>query len=282
MTTLKTLLGLILAAACAAGASAAPPTQVGDTFISVNYQTLPGYVTDQRNDTTLFYLGADGTCKQIYEQDSALGFVYYSQTATGTYTYTPTPGNPNEAVLKVSFPDVPEYNQFTLEFTADTSGSMPLEADSIYTSSFYMLLPAPNPFLSNVSNRVTLRPADTAITGFVIGGSKSRFVLVRAVGPGLSQFGVAPASANPTLQLFSGSSLVGTGQNWGAVTGYDAQAITLVSGLVGAFALQPGSNDTVFFGLLAPGPYTVQGRDSTAGASGATALMEVYILPYSG
>jgi len=282
MTFHKILLGLALPAAFAAVATAAPPTQVGDTFISVNYQTLPGYVTDQRNDTMLFYLGADGSCKQIYEQDEALGLVFYSPTATGTYTFVPTAGNPNEAVLRVSFPDVPEYNQFTLTFTTDTAGSVALDADSIGTSSFYMLLPAPNQFLANVSNRVTLRPADSAITGFVIGGSANRLVLVRAVGPGLAQFGVDRASANPTLQLFSGSSLVATGQKWEAVTGYDAQAVRLISGLVGAFALQPGSNDTVFFGSLAPGAYTVQGRDTTAGASGATVLMEVYILPYSG
>ena len=282
MPSFKTLLGLILSAACAGVASAAPPTQVGDTFVSVNYQTLPGYVTDQRNETTLFYLAADGSCKQVHDQDDTLGSVYYGATATGTYSYVPTPGNPNEAVLTVIFPDVPQYNQFRLEFTTDTAGTVALNAGSIGTSSFYMLLPAANPFLANVSNRVTLRAADTAITGFVIAGSASRLVLVRAVGPGLGQFGVSAASANPTLQLFSGSSLVGTGQKWGAVTGYDAQAITLVSGLAGAFALQPGSNDAVFFGSLAPGAYTVQGRDFTAAASGATALMEVYILPYSG
>jgi hypothetical protein len=153
---------------------------------------------------------------------------------------------------------------------------------SIATEVFSILQPADNSFLTNLSNRVTLRPADTAITGFVIGGTESRYVLVRAIGPGLAQFGVGPVSARPSLSIFAGASPEASGQPWGAFSGYDSQAMGWIFQLAGAFPLQAGSNDAVFFGLLGPGAYTAQVQDSTSGAAGAAALVEVYILPFSG
>jgi hypothetical protein len=52
--------------------------------------------------------------------------------------------------------------------------------------------------------------------------------------------------------------------------------------MAGAFALQPGSKDVAYFSVLSPGVYTAQSFDTTAPATGGSALTEVYILPYSG
>jgi len=128
---------------------------------------------------------------------------------------------------------------------------------------------------------VILRTSDVAVTGFVIEGTGSRFVLIRAVGPGLTQFAVSPISKNPSMTIYSSSSAPVSGQPWGSVSGYDAQAIQWISNIAGAFPLPAASNDQVYFALLAPGSYTVQATDSTVGASGGNALVEVYILPYS-
>lgn len=274
---------MLAALGCAglAVARAAPPTQVGNTFFSTTFQTDPGYSTDEMQFAELYYLGTDGTCMRLYSMDQALGLVSYGPTLSGTYTYVPAPGNPGHAVLTVSFPDAPLVNSFALEFTGDTQGSV-TGISSIATQVFSILQPADNSFLTNLSNRVTLRPADTAITGFVIGGTGSRLVLVRAVGPGLAQFGVGPVSARPALSIFAGASLAASGQPWGAFPGYDADAMAWIFQHAGAFALQAGSYDAVYFGLLGPGAYTAQVQDPTSGAAGAAALVEVYILPYSG
>lgn len=281
---MKTSNALILAALGYAGLAvvrAAPPTQVGNTLFSTAFQTDPGYVTDERQSAELYYLGADGTCMRLYSWDEALGFVSYGPTLSGTYTFVPAAGNPGEAVLTVSFPDAPLFNSFTLEFSGDAQGSV-TGISSIATEVFSILQPADNSFLTNLSNRVALRPADTAITGFVIGGTESRYVLVRAVGPGLAQFGVGLVSARPALSIFAGPSPVASGQPWGALPGYDAEAMAWIFQRVGAFPLKAGSSDAVFFGLLGPGAYTAQVQDPTSGAAGAAALIEVYILPYSG
>jgi hypothetical protein len=177
---------------------------------------------------------------------------------------------------------VPQYYGYTLEFASDTQGTITAGVSTIGTESFSMLLPAPNPFLMNVSNRVVLRATDTAITGFVIGGTGNRLVLVRAVGQGLTPFGVAPVSGSPALSLFLGPTLAGSGAPWGSVPGYDVQAMNWIFNLAGAFSLPSGSSDAAFFGVLSPGAYTAQVHDATVGSSGGTALVEIYILPYSG
>jgi len=263
-------------------ARALPPTQLGDSFVTLDYQTYPGFITDEAHDTELFYLAPDGTCKQLYARTEALGFVSYSPTLTGTYTYVPTVGNPNEATLNISFPSARQYYGGKLEFSGDTEGSVNLGTNTIGAESFSILVASPNSYLVNVSNRVTIRPSETAITGFVIGGSASRLVLVRAVGPGLVQFGVNPASASPEMSLYSGANVTASAQPWGSVTGYDTQAMSWIFNLVGAFPLQSGSGDVVFFGTLSPGAYTALAVDPSAPATGASALIEVYILPYSG
>ena len=255
---------------------------VGNSFIILQWNLI------DNGSTEVFYLGSDGTFKRLsYGVIDGQGLPpTYEPSQTGTYTYAPTSGNQDEATLTIITPA--GNNPIVLEFTGDTSGYLSTPGFGGYPlpgeSGFSFLLATPNTFLTNVSNRVTLRPADTAVTGFVIEGTESRLVLIRTVGPTLSQFGVKPVSANPTFGLFSGTGtdLIAPGQDWGSVTGYDAQAMAWIFGIAGAFPLQSGSNDVVYFGLLNPGTYTVQSSDATTPTTGASALTEVYILPYSG
>ena len=278
MPTILSCMALAILAAPASraqgSAPALPPASIGNSFFILNWDFL-GNGSNQ-----LFYLGSDGTCIQL--SDAVLNGAglppKYQPSQTGTYTYIPTPGNPSEATLTVTM--VGGGDTFILEFTGASTGFFSAPG----ANGFSFLLATPNTFLTNVSNRVTLRPTDIAVTGFVIEGTASRIVLIRTVGPTLAEFGVKPVSANPALGLFSGTGtdMIASGQDWGSVTGYDAQAMDRIFGIAGAFPLLSGSNDVVYFGLLGPGIYTVQSSDATTPATGASALTEVYILPYSG
>jgi hypothetical protein len=255
-------------------APALPPASIGNSFVSLYWNFL------NNGSKELFYLGSDGTCMQLSDAftDGQGLPPKYQPSQAGTYTYIPTAGNPDEATLTIT--TAAGSGQFVLEFTGDSYGFF----ISPGVSEFSFLLASPNTFLTNVSNRVTLRPVDTAVTGFVIEGTESRLVLIRTVGPTLAQFGVNPVSANPSVGLYmgTGTDLLASGQRWGSVTGFDVQAMSWIFGIAGAFPLQSGSNDVVYFGVLSPGAYTVQSSDATVPASGASALTEVYILPYSG
>jgi hypothetical protein len=124
--------------------------------------------------------------------------------------------------------------------------------------------------LINLSSRARIGPAAgrTLITGFVIGGTETKRVLLRAIGPALTGFGVAGAIPNPRLQLYNGSGqLVLENDDW---TGSDtAAAFTQV----GAFALAGGARDAALLTNLAPGAYTMHVLD---GGDTGVALAEIY------
>jgi len=133
---------------------------------------------------------------------------------------------------------------------------------------------SPGQKLLNIATRATAGAGDnTLIAGFVVPPGAAKRVLVRGVGPGLAQFGVAGVLAQPTLQLLSGSTTVAQNTNW--TTSADRDAIATSSASVGAFGL--ATNDSAVILTLAPGNYTAQ-VTGPAAATGV-ALVEVYELP---
>ena len=109
------------------------------------------------------------------------------------------------------------------------------------------------------------------IAGFVVPAGAGKRVLVRAVGPGLTPFGVTGVLAQPVLQLQSGSTVVAQNTNW--TTSADRDAITAGSSQSGAFALSAG--DSALIATLAPGNYTV--LVTGVGATSGIALIVVNI-----
>jgi hypothetical protein len=130
--------------------------------------------------------------------------------------------------------------------------------------------------LVNVSTRTTLAANGSAITGFVIGGSGPRRVLVRAVGPGLASFGVNAALNNPQIMLWRGSTMIGQNDDFSSGANVDASLPGQFT-RVGAFALTPGSRDAAIIATLDPGAYSAQIKGGTATETGEV-LLEVYFL----
>ena len=123
---------------------------------------------------------------------------------------------------------------------------------------------------TNLSARTAVGSGDAIlISGFAIKGTGLKRVLVRAVGPGMSQFGVGGVLTDPRLQLFSESQMLQTNDDWGG-----GAALAATFGQVGAFALPPGSKDAALVAMLPLGTYTAQ-VDSADGTRGI-ALVEVY------
>ena len=66
--------------------------------------------------------------------------------------------------------------------------------------------------LANISTRLPVQTGDNAlIGGFIITGTQPKKVIIRAIGPSLS---LAGKLANPVLELFSGSTLLESNDNW--------------------------------------------------------------------
>ena len=125
--------------------------------------------------------------------------------------------------------------------------------------------------LADLATRGQIVAGSPLITGFTVGGTAPRTVLVRAVGPSLGMFGVQGALAAPKLQLFNGAgALVLENSGWTSAPGV-AAAIAQT----GAFPFAAnGGADAAAVATLAPGSYSMQVVDRTG--TGGIALAEVY------
>ncbi len=132
---------------------------------------------------------------------------------------------------------------------------------------------ATTPRLVNLSALKRIAAGSALTAGFVIGGEMPVTVLVRAVGPSLTPLGVTGVLSDPRLELYAGSRVLATNDDWLR----DAQ-LAGVAQSVGAFALNDaGGKDAALVITLPPGNYSARVSGS-AGSSGQ-ALVEVYEVP---
>ena len=123
--------------------------------------------------------------------------------------------------------------------------------------------------LINLSSRAKVGTGESVlITGFVIGGTESKKVLIRAAGPALAAFGLTSTLPNPTIKIYQSLSLIAQNDDWSKD---DAAEIARL----GAFAFTAGSKDAALLATLAPGAYTAQISDPSGTGTGVT-LAEIY------
>jgi uncharacterized protein GlcG (DUF336 family) len=123
--------------------------------------------------------------------------------------------------------------------------------------------------LANISTRVSAGTGDNRlIGGFIISGTASKKVIIRAMGPSLNQFGVTSALSDPTLELHdSTGAIIATNDNW-ADSQHDEIEQTGIA--------PTNELESAIVKTLPPGAYTalVDGKNGGTG----TALVEVYDL----
>jgi hypothetical protein len=132
--------------------------------------------------------------------------------------------------------------------------------------------------LGNISTRSFVQTDNNVmIGGFVVQGTGTKRVIIRAIGPELSQFGVPDPLANPSLELHNATgALIGSNDDWqqtiiGGVITHSQVADIQNSGHAPA-----NPSESAIIAELPPGNYTaiVRGVNNTTGV----ALVEVYDL----
>lgn len=121
----------------------------------------------------------------------------------------------------------------------------------------------------NISTRAEVRTDDQVlIGGFIVTGNDPKEVVLRAIGPSLTDFGITNALPDPILELRAvDGSLITMNDNW-----KDTQ-----QGAIEASGFQPQSDlESAILTTLDPGNYTaiVRGKDDTTGVG----LVEGYDL----
>jgi YVTN family beta-propeller protein len=142
----------------------------------------------------------------------------------------------------------------------------------------YDVSPLPDSQLGNISTRAFVQTGDNVmIGGFIVQGIQPKRVIIRAIGPELSRFGVPDVLVDPTLELHdSMGGLIASNDNW---------VRTIIGGIITSNQVRdiqasghaPGdARESAIIADLPPGNYTaiVRGVNDTTGV----ALAEVYDL----
>jgi hypothetical protein len=123
----------------------------------------------------------------------------------------------------------------------------------------------------NVSTRGRVgTDPDVMIAGFFVGGSESKRILVRGIGPSLTNSGITGALANPTIELHNANgATIDTNDDW--------QSSPQASEIQASGIAPSNPKESAMLDLLAPSSYTaiIRGVNNTTGIGS----VEVYQLP---
>jgi len=187
---------------------------------------------------------------------------FTSSNAATISSYRRDPPNSIESALLVAL-DPGDYTAIVKSFSdAQQSATQGVALFEVYD------LRASGSRLGNVSTRGQVGTGDNIlIGGVIVGGSTPKPVVVRALGPTLSQFGVTGVLADPYLELRDGNgNLLEANNDWqqspeAAVISADGKAPS-------------NAKESAMARTLSPGNYTALVRG--VGGSTGTALVEVY------
>lgn len=197
------------------------------------------------------------------------------------------PENPNESAIVANLPPG--------NYTAIVRGAAPTPTPTPNASAtptatpannttgvalveVYDLSPSLRSLLGNISTRSLVETGDEVmIGGFIVQGTVPKKVIIRAIGPELSQYGVPNPLGDPTLQLHNAvGALIASNDDW---------RHTIIGGIITQDQVQniqnsghapTDPNESAIIAALPPGNYTaiVRGVANTTGV----ALVEVYDL----
>jgi outer membrane protein assembly factor BamB/subtilisin family serine protease len=193
--------------------------------------------------------------------------------AIAAFTGFPLPAGSKDAALLINSLAPGPYTAWITDVTGGSGVALAEVYDADSTPASAQSVAAVSR-LTSISARASVGTgANIIIAGFAFNGNVPKTLLIRAVGPSLAQYGVSGVLANPRLDLYQGSTVIYSNDDWGGST-----TLTNAFTAVNAFQLNgPTSLDAVLLVTLPPGTYTAQ----VSGVNGTTgvALVEVYEMP---
>jgi hypothetical protein len=178
---------------------------------------------------------------------------------------------PTGYVSGTALSDIATYSGTTLAQLHVTPGTYVWKWGKKANQNFTLQIPPgppPATHVTNISTRVSVQTGQgVAIAGFIVTGTDSKVVVIRALGPTLTNFNVTGVLADPTLGLYDGSgTLISSNNDW---KNTDAPDILQNTGLAPSFDVESAIAIN-----LQPGNYTVilSGNNGTTGVG----LVEVY------
>jgi hypothetical protein len=258
-----------------------PAVPSGDIFVLALADAVTTEYGSQSEFGTVqhFYGTPISTVQSALAPTAVVGVpFYYEVAATNSPTSLTATGLPPGLTLNSALgiisgtPTV--AGSYTINLTIINGNVSPVPAKITLTVNPSTAAPNNTGRLINISTQATVTLSNDLESGFVISGTSPKTVLLRAVGPALSQFGVVTPLTQPHLTLYNTSQqpiLVAEGSD---VTPSGSAAIRQISASVGAFPLTAGTTDTAVVTVLQPGQYTI--HVTTGDGTSGTTLAEVY------
>ena len=142
----------------------------------------------------------------------------------------------------------------------------------------YDLSPGTSSNLGNISTRAFVQTGENVmIGGFVVQGTGAQRVIIRAIGPELTQYGIPDVLANPSLELHNGNgALIASNDNWQTTILGGIITSNQVGDIQNSGHAPSAASESAIIADLQPGNYTaiVRGVNNGTGVG----LVEVYDL----
>ena len=215
--------------------------------------SLGGFVGDALQDPTLELHAGDGST--IATNNNWKSDQQAAIEATGL-----SPTNDLESAIVATLPGNGASYTAILKGNGGTTGIGLVEAYDLDTTT--------DSKLANISTRGFVDSGDNVLIGGFIAGEGVTDVIVRAIGPSLTDFGIVGALQNPTLELHN---------LFGDTIASDDDWKDMQQAEIAATGLQPSKDlESAILATLPPGAYTaiVRGVNDTTGVG----LVEVYDL----
>ena len=255
----NTLTGSAFVLSCPTCSGGEKVGYVGNNSGTLQFNAI-GIVVPGRQSVTISYTNGDAVRYALLSVNGNQGFPL-SFPSTGSF----------QTVGSIQTTVVLNTGCNTLEFYNPIVGSWAPDFDRIQFN-------CPTSYLGNISTRAFMQTGDDVmIGGFIVQGTQPKRVILRAIGPELSQYGVPNAMADPTLELHDGTgALIASNDNW---------QTTIIGGIITSNQVSdiqnsghaPGdASESSIIANLTSGSYTaiVRGVNNATGV----ALVEVYDL----
>ncbi len=209
----------------------------------------------------------------LYEADSGSGTIFKFAPDGTQSTFVTNAGRPFGIAFYSSGRLVVADNEngATVRYDADGTNKANLFQSDFNTPQFVAIEPVQHHLL-NISTRGTVQGGnDVLIAGFTIGGNGpvGTSILIRALGPSLSSFGITSPLADPVIELRDSSgTLLASNNNWKD----SQQAAILASGLAPS-----DDSESAILTTLNGGAFTA--IVGSANGEPGTTVVEVYNLP---
>ena len=216
---------------------------------------------------------ANNSDSQLFYSYSIDGGNAWSRNVAVSNTFNPFVGYPNQFKLGDYITVVSDDAGANVAYAATFNGE-----EDIY----YIRIPPSAALLQtsldNISTRSFVQTGENVmIGGFIVEGTGPKRVIIRAIGPELTQYGITNALANPRLELHNRTgALIGSNDDWQTTILGGVITTNQVSDIQTSGHAPTVASESAIIADLQPGNYTaiVNGVNNTIGV----ALVEVYDL----